>query len=140
GREQLVFSIVVPTYERPRQLATCLQALAGLDCPSDRFEVIVVDDGSTTPLDAAVAPFRDRLQVKLLVQSHSGPATARNTGAMQPQGSYLAFTDDDCMPAPEWLQSLAARCPKTPDQMIGERTINALPDNLDSTDWQVPID
>ena len=139
-QEQPVFSIVVPTYEQPRRLAACLQALARLDYPRDHFEVIVVDDGSTMPPNDAVASFRDRLQVTLLVQLHSGPATARNTGAMQAKGQYLAFTDDDCMPAPEWLQSLTVRFAKTPDHMIGGRTINALPDNLYSTACQVLVD
>ncbi len=42
------FSIVIATHNRPRQLAECLAALASLDYPRDRFEVIVVDDGSPT--------------------------------------------------------------------------------------------
>ncbi|MEL7227305.1 MAG: glycosyltransferase, partial [Cyanobacteria bacterium J06576_12] len=41
------FSIVVPTYNRPPQLAACLQALTQLDYPGDRVEIIIVDDGST---------------------------------------------------------------------------------------------
>ena len=138
--EQPVFSIVVPTYERPRQLAACLQALARLDYARDNFEVIVVDDGGKTPLDNVIAPFHDRLSVTLLAQPNAGPAVARNTGALQAKGQYLAFTDDDCMPAPEWLQSLTARFAKTPDHMIGGRTINALPDNLYSTACQVLVD
>ncbi len=40
------FSIIVPTFNRPTQLAACLTALARLDYPRDRFEVVVVDDGS----------------------------------------------------------------------------------------------
>src|SRR5262249_34753722 len=139
-QDQPVFSIVVPTYERPRQLAACLQALARLDYARDHFEVIVVDDGGKTPLVNVIAPVHDRLSVTLLTQPNAGPAVARNTGAMQAKGQYLAFTDDDCMPAPEWLQSLTARFAKTPDHMIGGRTINALPDNLYSTACQVLVD
>jgi len=139
-QEQPVFSIVIPTYERPRQLAVCLQALARLDYHRDHFEVIVVDDGSTMLPNDAVASFQDRLQVTLLVQPHSGPARARNTGAKQARGKYLAFTDDDCMPTPDWLQSLTERFAKTPDHMIGGRTINAIPDNVYSTACQVLVD
>ena len=43
GHEPPVFSIVIPTYNRPEQLATCLQALTHLQYPRDRFEVIVVE-------------------------------------------------------------------------------------------------
>src|SRR5437773_10019178 len=128
GQEQPVFSIVVPTYDRPKQLAACLQALGGLDYARESFEVIVVDDGSKTPAEAVVASFDDRLQVTLIVQLHSGPATARNAGAMRARGQYLAFTDDNCMPAPQSLQSLTARFDQALEHLIGGRINNVSPD------------
>jgi glycosyltransferase involved in cell wall biosynthesis len=128
-QEQPFFSIVIPTYARLRQLATCLQSLARLDYSRDRFEVIVVDDGSETPPEAVVASFCGHLDVTLLRQAHAGPAAARNTGAAQARGAFLAFTDDDCAPAPDWLQTLASRFAATPDHLIGGRTLNVLPDN-----------
>ena len=76
-----------------------------LGYPQDRFEVIVVDDGSEPPMDSVVSFFRDRLELVLLSQANSGPAAARNTGAAQAKGKFLAFTDDDCTPAPDWLYS-----------------------------------
>ena len=123
------FSIVVPTYGRPGPLATCLAALTGLDYPRDRLEVIVVDDGGGTPLGAVVSPFRSPLNLTLHRQANAGPAHARNTGASLAQGAYLAFTDDDCTPAPDWLTCLAKRLEATPYAMIGGRTANALPRN-----------
>ncbi len=60
------FPVVVATHARPRQVTTCLAALAGLDYPRARFEVVVVDDGGPTPSDATVAPYRDRLQLTFL--------------------------------------------------------------------------
>lgn len=132
-QEQPFFSIVIPTYARPRRLAACLQSLALLDYPRDRFEVILVDDGSETPPETAVAPFHDRLDVTLLTQPHAGPAAARNTGAGRAKGDFLAFTDDDCAPAPDWLQALAVRFAKAPEHAIGGRTLNALPNNPYST-------
>jgi GT2 family glycosyltransferase len=139
GQEQPFFSIVIPTYARPGQLATCLQSLARLDYPRDRFEVIVVDDGSETPPEAVVASFCGHLDVTLLKQAHAGPAAARNTGAAQARGKFLAFTDDDCAPALDWLQSLAARFARASDCAIGGRTLNALPDNPYSTASQLLI-
>ena len=140
GQRQPVFSIIIPTYDRPAQLANCLKALARLDYPHDRFEVLVVDDGSKTPPEALATSFRERLDVRLLIQAHAGPAAARNTGAAQAKGRFLAFTDDDCMPAPDWLQTLAARFASTPDQIIGGRTLNARSDNLYSTTSQTIIE
>lgn len=138
--EQLLFSIIIPTYARPEQLATCLQSLAYLDYPRNRFEVIVVNDGSEMPLEAVVAPFHSQFDVLLIAQPNAGPAKARNTGAARARGKFLVFTDDDCAPAPDWLKTLAARFATAPDCLIGGRTLNALPNNLYSTASQVLID
>jgi GT2 family glycosyltransferase len=134
------FSIIIPTYQRPLQLATCLQALAKLDYPPERFEVIVVDDGSPTSLELAVAPFRRQINLAVIKQANAGPATARNNGAKQTQGDYLAFTDDDCAPAPDWLQILAAVFKKNPDCLAGGRIVNRLADNLFSATSQLIVD
>ena len=99
-----------------------------------------MDDGSQAPPETMVADFHKCLDVMLLVQSHTGPATARNTGAAQAKGEVLAFTDDDCEPAADWLQTLAKRFIATPDCAIGGRTLNKLPDNPFSTASQMLID
>jgi glycosyltransferase involved in cell wall biosynthesis len=54
------FSVVIATYDRPQQLANCLQALSQLHYPRDRFEVIVVNDGSPTPLEKVIAIYCDQ--------------------------------------------------------------------------------
>jgi GT2 family glycosyltransferase len=140
GHQQPFTSVIVPTYNRQAQLAACLESLARLDYPRDRFEVIVVDDGSVAPLEAVVAPFEDRFGLALVKQPHAGAAAARNTGAARAKGEFLAFTDDDCAPASDWLRALAARFAATPDHAIGGRTVNALSDNLYSTTSQSIID
>jgi GT2 family glycosyltransferase len=140
GEEPPFFSIIVPTYDRPGQLATCLHSLSRLDYRRDRFQVIVVDDGSKIPLEVAVASFNDRLDVTLLTQPQAGPATARNTGVARAKGDFLVFTDDDCAPTPDWLRKLAACFGAAPDRGIVGRTLNTLPDNLYSTASQLLID
>ncbi|MDO9116998.1 MAG: glycosyltransferase [Nitrospira sp.] len=128
-RTQPFFSIIVPTYRRTQQLATCLASLAKLEYPGDRFEVIVVDDGGGGALDAVVAAVRDLLPVTLLRQPHVGPSGARNAGAVKAKGEYLVFTADDCMPAVNWLSTLAMRVAAEPDSAVGGAIINAFPDN-----------
>lgn len=123
------FTVIVPTFERPTPLSGCLEALAGLDYPPERLEVIVVDDGSAETPESVLAPFRDRLDLTLLVQPHAGQSTARNAAAARAQGTFLAFTDDDCRPAASWLRALAARFAAHPDRAVGGRTINAFPAN-----------
>jgi glycosyltransferase involved in cell wall biosynthesis len=139
-RKQPYFSIIIPTYERPRQLATCLKSLTRLEYPSDLFEVIVVDDGNKAPLDRIVAPFCNRIKLILIRQLNSGPAAARNTGAVRANGKFLAFTDDDCRPSPNWLQALSVRFANEPESIIGGRTLNTLLNNLYSTMSQVITD
>ena len=133
------FSIVIPTYNRPEQLAVCLQACARLDYPRDCFEVIVVDDGGAEPLEEIVACFQGTLTLKLLQQVNTGPAADRNKGASEAAGEFLAFTDDDCAPAPNWLQTLERQCVASPDCVIGGRTVNALTGNVYSTASQLLI-
>jgi glycosyltransferase involved in cell wall biosynthesis len=134
------FSIVIPTYNRPERLGACLRSLTELDYPRDRFEVVIVDDGSPTPMDAVVAPFHSQMSVTLLRQANAGPAAARNAGAQQAKGELIAFTDDDCMPSPNWLSGFAARLVQSPEAMVGGRSLNALPENLYSTASQALID
>ncbi len=134
------FSIVIPTFNRPQQIEGCLAALAQLDYPNEQYEVIVVDDGSRTPLDATVAPFHSQMNVALIRQQNAGPAAARNTGVRQASGDYIAFTDDDCMPEAHWLKEFANALQASPDAMVGGRTINALPKNLYSSASQALID
>jgi GT2 family glycosyltransferase len=137
---QPFFSIIVPTYNRPDRLAGCLRALAGLSYPRDRFEVIVVDDESPTPLDGVVMPWRSRLDLTLLTQTHAGPAAARNTGVARAKGDFIAFTDDDCVPAADWLQALAARFAVTPHDAIGGLVLNGLLRNPYATASQLLVD
>jgi glycosyltransferase involved in cell wall biosynthesis len=135
-----LFSVIIPTYARPKQLSDCLTSLSKLDYLRDRFEVIVVDDGSPTPLDAIVAPFQTSLNLTLLRQANAGPSAARNAGAAMAKGTFLAFTDDDCAPAPDWLRQLEIRFTKQPQQIVGGRTCNALTQNPFSCTSQLILD
>lgn len=122
------FSIVVPTRNRPHELEGFLDGLCGLTYPGERFEVVLVDDGSDQPLDAVVAPLRSRLSITLLAQPRAGPANARQRGIARARGVFLAFTDD-CRPARDWPRRLEEFCLAHPGAAIGGRTINGLTDN-----------
>jgi glycosyltransferase involved in cell wall biosynthesis len=103
--------VVVATHERPDRLAAMLDALREQTVGVDRFEVVVVDDGSgeTTQRVLAEQQAQDGLALRSLRHPQSrGPAAARNTGWRAAGGPLIAFTDDDCEPDPGWLEALLA--------------------------------
>jgi GT2 family glycosyltransferase len=123
-----MFSIVVPTYHRRSQLRACLAAISKLETDPAQFEVIVVDDGSPSPAHDLVRVYDGTMDMSLIVQRNAGPAAARNAGARGARGRYLAFTDDDCAPAPDWLSALGRHFAEAPAAAVGGQTVNALPD------------
>jgi glycosyltransferase involved in cell wall biosynthesis len=125
-------SVVIPTHERPVALHACLAALAAQTLESERFEVVVVDDGGSVELGDIVDRHRGSLRISLSRRPHTGPAAARNAGAELAQGKVLAFTDDDCIPDRNWLAAIATAVERCPGCIVGGRTENALVSNRSS--------
>lgn len=100
------FSVILCTRNGGDRIAECLRAVAGL--AGGPHECIVVDDGSSDDTAALVA--REFPDCKLLRLPPSGLSVARNAGAGAASGEWLAFTDDDCQPDPEWLLRLRPAC------------------------------
>ena len=101
-------SVVVPTCGRVGLLERCLAALDGQDIPREMYEVLVVDDSA----DASAAPVVERIASEATMNVRcvragpvAGPAHARNVGWRAARGGIIAFTDDDCVPAPRWLRA-----------------------------------
>jgi len=113
-------SVVIPTRDRPGPLAACLGALSA-SFPPDA-ETVVVSDGGTEDPGPVVAPFVDSLRLRLLRVQHRGPAAARNRGLEVAQGQIVAFTDDDCLPQPGWVASLATGVRASPPRAVGGST------------------
>ena len=139
-KQKPFFTIVIPTYRRFDQLRECLHSISRLDYPRDDFEVVVVDDGSPSSPESIVEPCKSQFNVRLVIQPHAGPATARNRGVSEASGAFIAFTDDDCMPAPDWLTKLRSRLDADPGSVIAGNTVNTLTDNPYSTASQMLID
>ncbi len=136
----LEFSIVVPTYARPASLRRLLEGLTHLHYGRERYEVIVVDDGSPAPVEAEVEDFRSRLDLTVLRQENAGPGAARNLGAERAKGAYVAFIDDDCVPECGWLRGMAAAFERVDGAVCGGRTVNMLARNPYSTATQLLLD
>ncbi len=127
----LAFSVVIPTFNRPEPLRSCLESLAAQRYPRSRFEVIVVDDGSAVPAAPIVAQYSERLQVRFRRQARAGPAAARNQGVLKARGCYIAFIDDDCVAEPGWLDAFESEFRAHPQgALLGGDVSNPFEDNV----------
>jgi glycosyltransferase involved in cell wall biosynthesis len=116
-REPPRISVIVPTRDRPRALARCLEALAA-QTVVDTLDVIVVDDGSIAERDVRETVNLHR-RARLVRGAGAGPAAARNAGAQHARGAALCFTDDDCVPDEEWAERLAEALDRGADAAAG---------------------
>ncbi len=118
-------AVVVATRDRPERLAALLDALASQTIGSERFEVVVVDDASSDAAGtaAAVDRRRDRMGIRLLHRDRpGGPAAARDDGWRATTAPAIAFTDDDCVPAPGWLAAGLRAMTANPAAIVQGRT------------------
>lgn len=102
-------SVVIATYRRPDLLERCLAALCAQRIDASAYEIVVADDGCERRIADLVAALAARhCHVALrytAVPRTQGPAGARNAGARMARGEILAFTDDDTIPAPDWVRN-----------------------------------
>ena len=105
GAEVKRVSVIVPVWNNPDQLALCVEALKAQDFPSDDYEVVVVDNGSTDD----TAERARALGARVLEERKPGSYAARNHGIAETGSDYLAFTDSDCIPDRRWLSTAVAR-------------------------------
>ncbi len=124
------FTIILPTCERPRQLELCLKSLEGQTLSRSKYEVVVVDDGGMQEVVGRVVS-NTTVACQVLAQDHRGAAAARNAGASVAKGRLLAFTDDDCRPAPDWLACLEQVAFNADGVvMVGGSVVNELKDDV----------
>jgi GT2 family glycosyltransferase len=87
-------SVVIPTHNNGEILRRTVDALKQQDAPPERFEIVVVDDGSTDgstdAIESAGAP-----EIRVIRQKNLGRAAARNRGAVEARGRVLLFLDAD---------------------------------------------
>jgi glycosyltransferase involved in cell wall biosynthesis len=103
-------SVVIPTYNRTDVLPRVLAAFETQTLPADRFEVLVVDDGSNDGTPERVAAYQATCpyRLTLLQQTNQGPAAARNAGLAQARGDIVVFIDDDCIAETRLLEEHVA--------------------------------
>lgn len=97
-------SIVIPVFNRASTIDGPIRSCLAQTYP--KIEIILVDDGSSDDLEAAIRPFADAGKVRLVKHAHNqGVSAARNTGVLAAEGDYVAFLDSD----DEWLPTKLER-------------------------------
>src|ERR1051326_6769675 len=126
AKTAVAVSIIIPALNEERMIGGCLESLAELDLPPQqakgglagcpgiarvRFEVIVVDNGSTDRTLEIAKSFQDRLNLKILEKAGVRISALRNLGAHEAQGSIVAFLDADCLAPKSWLEHMVGLAP-----------------------------
>jgi len=118
-----MMDISVATYTRNRAelLAQALESLCHQTMPSNRYEIIVVDNGSTDDTHQVVEQFAQKNpQVRYFYEAKTGSSAARNRGWKEAVGKYVAFIDDDGKAPPGWLEAAESLIrTRSPDVMGG---------------------
>lgn len=107
----MFFSVVIPLYNKERQIAGTLRSVFAQTCAD--YEIIVVDDGSTDGSAAVVESLHDP-RIRLIRQANAGVSAARNLGIAEARGEYIALLDADDEWRPEYLATIAALIRKYP--------------------------
>ena len=112
-------SIIIPVFNHGQALSSCLRALATQTYPADRFEVIVVDNGSEPPI---IDVTREFSFARCIREEKPGSYAARNRGVQASSGEILGFTDADCVPEDSWIERGVGAVHGLPgDGMVGGR-------------------
>ena len=94
-------SVIIPHFNQKELLALCLESLERQTFERARYEIIVADNGTPGGVDAIKARFP---RVIFTAAAERGAAPARNAGLKIARGAAIAFTDADCIAAPDWLE------------------------------------
>lgn len=97
-------AVIVPTRDRGGMIAECLRSLLALDC--HELQILIVDQSSTDETVAVVEAIANESQLRVLRAPPNGSSTARNLGARACTAEIIAYTDDDCIVDPHWVQNL----------------------------------
>lgn len=108
-------------------IGRCLEALAAMAFSRDRFEVIVVDNGSRDKTLEIAESFQDRLNLRVLQKTNVRISALRNLGARAAAGNILAFLDADCLAPQDWLDRILELAPAAGAGVMGAHYL--LPDD-----------
>src|SRR5258706_935458 len=110
----ILYSVIITAYNYGRYLKRAIDSVISQDF--DRYEIILVDDGSEDDTRTIVAPYGDR--IRCVPQNHSGPFVAARTGFRLARGSHIVFVDADDRLRPNALKNLDEAAAANPEAAI----------------------
>lgn len=119
-------SVVIPTFNRIARLRKVLQALDAQDALG-RFEVVVVDDGSSDGTRDVLEAQKYGFELRVLSQANAGPAAARNRGIEAGRGDFILFIDDDVVPEPHLVRTHLESHERAGAEVVVLGTLSSLP-------------
>ena len=99
-------SVVICTLNRPQYIETVVHSVKNQTLQKDKYEVLVIDNGSTEVNKAAMKRLQSGMGFKYIYEPRTGLSHARNRGVQEARGEVVAFIDDDAEAEPEWLEGL----------------------------------
>jgi mycofactocin glycosyltransferase len=118
-------SIVIPTYNRAKELERCLRSLFVLDYPAGNFEIIIVDDASNDETGVMLQHLLQEATAYGLAvrtvrhEKRQGAGISRNSGTEVAQYDLIAYIDSDCVTSPNWLRELVPAFQDTKPGAVG---------------------
>ena len=101
-------SVVVPTFNRGARLSRCLDSLVNQTYPKDRYNIIIVNDGSHDTTEDVLREYEKKATCGFIwiTQENQGIAGATNTGIARSNADVICFTGDDCIAESDWITHL----------------------------------
>jgi glycosyltransferase involved in cell wall biosynthesis len=131
------FSVVICTRNRVRVVEKAIESVLGQEYPSQLFELILVDNGSTDPTRALIQRYlvSSPISVSCYVEDRVGVSFARNLGAARARHEYIAFLDDDAAAEPGWLAAFDAAIQQYGAQVAGGRVEPVIQQGVEAPLW-----
>ncbi len=112
-------TVLICTRNRAPQLKHVLESAANLRVPDGlRWEMVVVDNGSSDNTADVAGSFAGRLPIRVVREEAAGLSNARNLGVAEAAGTYICWTDDDVILDPNWLAAYAAAFARHPEASV----------------------
>ena len=102
----MLFSLIIPVYNRPDEVDELLESLSQQDY-SDNFEVVIVEDGSSLRCDDVVRKYAGKLHLSYSFKENSGPGDSRNYGMKKATNDYFIIFDSDCIIPKSYLTEVS---------------------------------